>query len=360
MKISQFYNSAAIAAYWDEYQKTSNAAPYVGETFFPNDKKTGLDLKYIIGSSGVPVALAPSAFDALATIRDRIGISVLAGEMPYFKESYLLKEKDRQELLRIQDSNDPYLPGILRNIYRDDADLIEGAAVTRERMRMQLLAPLGGDVKITVSIDGKNMEYNYDPDGSWKANNYTALSGTSVWTASATADPITDLDTAATAVETATGNKPAYVLMSKKTWNDIKKCDSVKAYIQSTVVQGTKFVTDGTVRELIRQTTGLEVIVYTKKFKASQGATAQAYYPDNYVTLLPDAPLGNTWFGTTPFEADLNAGVQGDTSIVDTGVAVKVLHTGEHGELAQIQTFAAEVTMPSFEGIFDMYVIKTA
>lgn len=361
MTIKDFYNSAAIAAYWNEYQETSNSAPFVGESFFPPAKKNGLDLSYIVGSSGLPVALAPSAFDALAPIRDRIGISVITGEMPYFKESFLIKEKDRQDLLRIQDSNDPYIPGILQNIFKDAQNLINGAAVTRERMRMQLLAPQNGQVKISVTIDGtNNMEYDYDPDGSWAASNYIPLSGTSLWTAYATADPLANLATGVQTVEDASGVRPKYVMMSLKTWNDLKKCASITSYIQGTVAQGTRFVSDDVVRELIRQTVQLEVIVYTKKFKTTQGGSAQAYYPDNYVTLLPDGELGNTWFGTTPHEADLNAGVNTDTSIVDTGVAVKVLNTGEHSELAQTQTFASEVTMPSFEGIFQMGVIKTA
>ncbi|WP_240927574.1 hypothetical protein [Paenibacillus thiaminolyticus] len=49
-------------------------------------------------------------FDAKATLRDRIGISKVETEMPFFRESMRIGEKERQELLLLAESaNDAYI-----------------------------------------------------------------------------------------------------------------------------------------------------------------------------------------------------------------------------------------------------------
>ena len=52
----------------------------------------------------------------------------------------LIKENDEQEIMRIQDSSDPFAQEVLDRIYDDAETLIEGAEVVPERMRMQLLS----------------------------------------------------------------------------------------------------------------------------------------------------------------------------------------------------------------------------
>ena len=105
-------------------------------------KKLGLDLKWIKGSKGIPVALKSSGFDAKAELRDRIGFADVQTEMPFFKEAMLVKESDRQELNKLlgNPANQPYVDLITKNIFDDTTTLLEGAEVQLERMRMQLLS----------------------------------------------------------------------------------------------------------------------------------------------------------------------------------------------------------------------------
>ncbi len=84
------------------------------------------------------MSLMPSNFDVKSKFRDRVGIAVSETEMPFFRESMLVKEKDEQEIMRVQDSNDPYATEVLNNIFNDSQTLIDGAKVVSERMRMQL------------------------------------------------------------------------------------------------------------------------------------------------------------------------------------------------------------------------------
>ena len=98
-----------IGVYYNAMQK--DRAPYLGETLFPLNKKLGLDLKWIKGSKGMPVALKSSGFDTKAELRDRIGFSDVQTEMPFFKEAMLVKESDRQELNKLlgNPANQPYI-----------------------------------------------------------------------------------------------------------------------------------------------------------------------------------------------------------------------------------------------------------
>ena len=121
---------AAIAANWTEAQ--TNADPYLGEALFPRKQKAGLDLSWIKGSKGLPISLMPSVFDAKATFRDRIGVTRTETEMPFFREGFKIKEKDRQNILRAMDTNDPYVREILARVFDDANELIEGARVVAE------------------------------------------------------------------------------------------------------------------------------------------------------------------------------------------------------------------------------------
>lgn len=120
---------------------------------FPARKKAGLDLSWLKGSRGLPVSLMPSAFDAKATFRDRIGFEKLETEMPFFREGYKIKEKDRQEMLRVQESTDPYAAEVIARVFDDTRDLVDGTNVVPERMIMQLLFPEGGDVGIAIKAN---------------------------------------------------------------------------------------------------------------------------------------------------------------------------------------------------------------
>ena len=172
MDLREVFTPAAIAANWTEV--ASNQIPYLGATLFPARKKAGLDLSWLKGSRGLPVSLMPSAFDAKATFRDRIGFEKLETEMPFFREGYKIKEKDRQEMLRVQESTDPYAAEVIARVFDDTRDLIDGANVVPERMIMQLLFPEEGNVGIAIKANGVNYTYNYDQDGSWTVS-YTHL-----------------------------------------------------------------------------------------------------------------------------------------------------------------------------------------
>ena len=352
MDLREVFTPAAIAANWTEV--ASNQIPYLGATLFPARKKAGLDLSWLKGSRGLPVSLMPSAFDAKATFRDRIGFEKLETEMPFFREGYKIKEKDRQEMLRVQESTDPYAAEVIARVFDDTRDLIDGANVVPERMIMQLLFPEEGNVGIAIKANGVNYTYNYDQDGSWKTSNYTALTGTDTWDKPSTADPFASFKKAKDHVRSKTGTKLTRAIMDSYTFNLLAKTDTVKNRYLTTNGLSLGYLTDNEVKAIVESTSGLRVAVYDKQYKDENG-DSHSFVPNGYVCLIPDGAIGNTWYGTTPEEADLRGNSGAEVSIVNTGVAI-TRELQQHP--VNINTFASEIVLPSFERMDEVAVIN--
>lgn len=354
MKLTEMFTPVAIAAHWEE--TASNRIPYLGEAIFPAQKKAGLDLRWIKGSKGLPVSLMPSAFDAKATFRDRPGLVISETEMPFFREGFKVKERDRQELLRIRESNDPYLNQILANLFDDATNLIEGARVVGERMRMQLLFSAGGEIGITIKANGVNYTYEYDANDAWKATNYFALTDGALWSAPTTANPFADFKNAKDAIAAKTGGTPAYAIMNGTTFNLMAATDAVKNRFLTTLGIPVGVLSDAEVVDVIEKVSGITPVIYDKQYKNENGVAAK-FVPDGYVAIIPATPLGSTWYGMTPEEADLygNANTDANVEIVDTGIAITQI-LDPHP--VNLNTFASEIVLPSFEGMDEYALIK--
>ena len=353
MKLTDIFTAEAIAANWTEV--ASNAEPYLGTGFFPPQKKAGLDLKWIKGHKGLPVSLMPSNFDAKSTFRDRVGISISETKMAFFRESMLVKEEDEQEIMRVQDANDPYAATVLENIFNDARTLVDGANVVPERMIMQLLAPIDGNIGIEVAANGVNYQYNYDPDGSWKANHFMKLeSAEDMWNAPETCDPLADIEAALDAQQAASGNKPEVLLMSKATFKLLKNSKRVQSGVLAQNVTANVNYTDKRVKDYVEEELNVRIVIYTKMYK-KEDETTHAFYPDNIIMMLPNGAIGKTWYGTTPEERTLAQKQGANVSVVNTGVAVAVTITDDP---VNTKTTVSEIVLPSFERMDECYALQ--
>lgn len=354
MILSDVFTAESVAANWTE--TASNATPYYGAGLFPAKKKAGLDLKWICGNKGLPVSLAPSAFDTKSSLRDRIGIKLNKAEMAFFREPMLVKEADEQEILRVQDAGDPYAVDVLERVFDDAQTLIDGANVVPERMVMQLLAPLGGKMGIEIQADGVDYTYNYDPDGSWKKQHYLELKGAAKWSASDTCDPMQVLEDAMDAQETLSGNRPAVVLMSKATFQMMKQSKKLRDNILSQNLTANVNYSTARVKAYVEEELQVTLVIYSKQYRKEDG-TAAKFYPDNILMLLPDGELGSTYYGTTPEERTLMQDIGADVTLVNTGVAVAVTRTNDP---VHTKTTVSEIVLPSFERMEECYAIEVA
>lgn len=337
-------NAKAIAAF--VANNPSNQIPYLGATLFPARKKLGLDLAWIKGARGLPVALRPSAFDAKATLRDRIGISKVETEMPFFREGMRIGEKDRQDLLRLQEStNDAFVMPMITQIFDDRAQLVAGAQVIPERMIMQLLST--GRIRITDNR--QDYDYNYGMHSSHKET----LTGTAIWS-DPDSTPIQDIQRWQKKVEQDTGVKPSRAICSLDVWNALLAHPSIRLDLNPVGGQNI-IMTDAMLRQYLENKVGVSVAVYSKQYALQDGST-HLFYPEKHFTLIPDGNLGNTWYGTTPEEADLMAGATAaEVSIVHTGVAITTI---KEPHPVNVETIVSEIVLPSFETIDTIFIAK--
>ena len=352
MLFDGLFSPAAIGANWTE--NVSNRIPYLGEGLFPARKQAGLDLKWIKGSKGIPVSLMPSAFDAKATFRDRIGVSKVETEMPFFREGFKIKERDRQEILRAQSANDPYVNAAIARVFDDANELIEGAMVVSERERMQLLFPVNGNVGITIQANGVDYTYNYDPDGAWKASNYFVLTD-GAWNLPLVADPFADIQDAKDAIAATTGSDLRIMVMNKNTFKTLRTNKNIKDRYLSKSGAAFGYLTDSEIIEILKDTCDLDgIVLYDKQYR-NESKVAAKFVPDGYVALIPTGALGETCYGTTPEEADLMGKNAAQVQIVETGIAVTQI-LDPHP--VNLNTFASEIVLPSYERMDEVAVLK--
>ena len=352
MDFTTLFTPASVSARWTE--AVSNRIPMVGESLFPARKQAGLDLSFIKGSKGLPISLMPSAFDAKATFRDRIGVEKLETEMPFFREGFKIKEKDRQEILKAQDIDSPFIMPILSRIYDDANELIEGALVASERERMQLLFAQNGNVGITIVANGVSYAYNYDKDGAWKSTNYFELGGDAAWSNASTADSFNDIDTAKQAILAKTGAAIAYAVMNTVTFNYMMKMTNIKNRFLTASGLAIGYPTRGEIRKVVEDTAEIRIIIYDKQFR-DENKVAHKFVPDGYVALIPDGALGNTYYGTTPEEADLMGKGAAEVAIVNQGIAVTQI-VDPHP--VNVNTFVSQIVLPSYERMDDVALLK--
>lgn len=331
MSIFDLITSAELVAYWDLL--TQDREPYLGEELWPDDKKLGLQLAWLKGSNGLPVVLKPSAFDAQAIPRPRIGFDKLTAEMPYFKESMYIDEELRQQLnMVIETGNQSYIDAVLNRVFRDEMTLLEGAAAQRERMRMSLLTT--GSISITAN--GQSYEYDYGLPSAHK------ITVTKSWS-DATATILDDIRNAKQKILDDTGVTVERAVCNSATFKYFRNNTEIKKSI-AIITDGQSFVSDAKIKSFILDELEIEIVVNDKRYTDESG-TNQKYVADDVFVLFPAGNLGNTWFGTTPEESDLLGGSVANVSITDTGVAVTTI---QKADPVQVETKVSMICLPDF------------
>ena len=353
MRFQDAFTARALALRLTE--DPSNRQPFLGEAFFPTRKKMGIDLKWIKAHKGLGVELKPSTYDALATIRPREGFTVLKEEMPLFRESMKVSEQDMIDIQRAADVNDPYAQDALARVYDDVNNLVNGARIASERMRMSLLAPVTGDMKINIGLaDNTIYNYNYDANGAWKATNYLPLIGDATWDNPTTCKPLTDIQTAIDALADK-GYTAQYAMMNGTTLALLVAADQIKNALFSITGNTIDFIDTATAKEVFQRKPGLTPIIYNKKYKKVDGTEAK-FYPDGYVTVISDTQLGNLWMGMTPEERTLMGDPKVDVSVMDSGIAIAIQNI--YGPPVRHETTVSQIALPSYEGMDGVFEIK--
>ena len=331
-------------------ERNQNRTPPLGSVLFPARKQLGLDLSFIKGKNGAPRVLKASAFYANAPLRDRLGTDVMQMELPFFREKYIIKEKDRQEMLRLLSGNQTnYAQQVASYVFDDAMDLELGAQAALERMRHQLLY----SGKITfVDSEGASHVFDYGLD---EAKQKVELTLQDMWS-DPSSTPVTDIIKWRTQVRKNTGVAPTRGIMNSDTFALIANNITIRKDINPLGAENI-ILTDDDVLTYLTRKTGITFAIYDDVFTAEDG-TVNTYYPTGYVTLLPPGNLGYTVFGTTPEEADLMSGApHANVSIINTGMA---LATYKNVHTVTVNTQLSMVSLPSFEQADKIFIAKVS
>jgi len=338
--IFDYVTAKNITSYWNvrNEQETENL---LGEELFDDKQKLGLNLEWIKGASGLPVVLKPSAYDVAALKRDRIGFQEVRTKMPFFKESTMIDEENRQQLnMVLETGNQAYIDAVVNRIFDDEMSLLRGARAQRERMRMSLLTTGA----ISISANGQDYEYDYGLDSSYQTPSDKD------WTDFANSDPVADIRAWQDEVEQRTGSRPTRAICSQKTMGYLYNNQLIKNAIWGN--DSIAPVSYERVRQYLLSELGITIAVYTKKF-VNEAGNVTSYVPDDLFVLIPEGKLGNGWFGTTPEQSDLLTSKVANVSIVDTGVAVTTSHKVDP---VNVDTKVSMIYLPSFERINEICI----
>lgn len=342
MTIFDLMTSQNLSAYWVEL--VQDEAPYPCEELFPDDKKMGLDLKWLKGAKGLPVVLKVSAFDVHAIPRPRIGFDKLYAEMPFFKESTYIDEELRQQLnMVLETGNQAYIDSIMQKIFDDETRLLRGARARREQMRMMALTTG------VVSMSSNGQAFTFDYGVSHSGNVATS------WSDADNADPLEDIRLAQQEVYDATGVKPTRGMIDQKSWRELRNNKKIQKEI-FVLTNGVGAITDKRLEDYIAdQLDGLILRQNAVRFVDDTGTQA-SFMPEHTLVLFPEGDLGKTWFGTTPEESDLMSSAAANVSIVDTGVAITTM---QKADPVNVETKVTMICLPSFEMADHIYIMST-
>lgn len=342
MNIFELVKADNLKVMWESDE---NRAPYIGEAFFPNTRQKGLKFSFIKGKQGAPVALVGANWNTNVLYRDRIGVEELNGKLPFFKEAYKIDEETRQEILSTKEE---YLSTVVDRVFDDEMDLLEGAEVTAERMRMQLLST--GTITIVENGVNKQYDYGFEQDEQYKEVDV-------LWS-SAEADPLADLNEAIQAHEDRTGEKVEYCLMDKSLFRKIQNNAKVLEYFANLSTPNL-YPSYAQVLEFVQSQLDLTFVITNKKYREARDFEGEAvkFYPEDRFTLLSTADLGQTVYGTTPEEADLLSGSSKASSVAVTSKGVAIT-TWNEVDPVNVNTKVSEVVIPTCPNLDQISIYK--
>lgn len=362
LALKDAFTARSLGVMWNNYQKTLGSAPYLGRQKFGTRKQNSLELRFIKGKNGLPVSLKASNFDAKAELRDVGGFSDVQNEMPFYRESYMVTEKEEQEYENyVSAENSTLANQVLREISKKPMMLIDGARVVPERQIWSLLAPVDGVPKIDVNIGGKKYSVEYTPDGGAEhiKDHFVDISQDSAdkWTATDTATPLADLIQTKRDFTKKTGYSLARFSMNTETWEMILNAEDTKKQVLGITAYtgGIRLRQEDVV--LYLRGYGIEIEVYDKIYIDPADGQTKYFIPTGIISAQSAGVyLGDFVFGRTPEERSGSL-TDGNLSIVETGISVYT-YTTNHP--INTHCVVSMIGLPTYEGMDSVVVIKVA
>lgn len=340
--IREKLTSQDIAIYIDKLAPEAT----VDEAFFPAKKQVSLKIQEADRAETRVRVLRPSAFDVAAKVRAlSASVNVKEHNMPFFKESILLAEKDRRTLIEAaQSNNEMIVDTLLEQVYENYAELVEGGLVQMKRMRIQLIQH--GSIYIAATDTG-NIEMNYDIPENHKFNYHNDT--TKKWT-NPDADIIGDILKIQQTFTDAGKEAPKRVICTEKTFqNTIMVNNAIREDLSnralSANIGATGLIITQTEFETYMKTRFGITFAYGNGAFLNENGEEIPYYEDGIMSFLPNGPIGNSIYSYTPEEFDKSYGSKKlDTSIVRNYISIT---NTVKDDPVTVETKVSMVGMPS-------------
>lgn len=313
----------------------------IGNVLFPFKKVEGIDIENIKGAKNKPVALRPSAFDV--NVRPRrlsAELNLERKEMPFFKESVIMGERDRQNMMKVKQE---YRKALVEKVYGNVNALVEGANVQAERMIMQLLQ----DGKIYIATKDQEVSLDYGVKDTHKLT----LTGTNAWSDTTNSNPLEDIIAGQDKIEEDAGVRPTRAVCTRKVFNLIK----INKKIRLAEKKNEDYIfSDTEMKQFLKNKCDLSVAVVGGTFINEDGKETP-YFTDDKFTLFPEGKLGNMNYGQTPEEIDLVADTKVDCKMIKNGKMA--ITTMKKVDPVNIEIKVSQVCLPSFEQADKVYIM---
>lgn len=348
LPLTELFSAQNVAEYFTNLPQTE--APYLGPELFPVEKQLGTEMEWVKGAQGAPVALRLSAFDAEAIPRTFKGFTRQQMDMAYYKESWYINEKKRQQLLLLMSgANQAYMDMIAKAVYNQPTELIRGALLASEIARMQVLTT--GSIHITGNGDAYDIDYGVPTDH--KANSKVA------WSDKDNAKPLDDIKAAKDKIGLDTGASLTRMVMNQATFNKLAATIQIQDRLKPVGTTDTYPVLDTEVTKFVQDKLGMQIAIYDKYYiqKEAGKNVMHRFIPDDVVVFLPSTALGRTGYGTTPAEADLMAGQADVTKVAVVNTGISIVETIK-SDPVQVGGIVSQLSMPSFEAADQVYILN--
>lgn len=354
MNFNELLNPKYMTKMWDAEAEEQR---YLGNQLFPRLKTGQLTLRHFRGTSSLPVVLEPSTYDAKPNIRGREGVSLYQHDMPFFRESMRIGEKDIMEIHQALQSNDADTARFIISRVYDDVGNLRRAANARVEMMIWELMQTGGITAEAADEHGRNTVYelSFDPNGTWAQDNVVQLLGNDQWNNHATSDPIEDIGTVLREARTR-GVVLKKLVMNSNTLNDLLTSASVRAALNP---QGI-FMVDTEYLHALQSKLEISIEIYDEMYSylAPGGVRTSANFVlDGNVVFIPEGQVGEFIFGATPEELGVIQSPHSQKEQVDTGITIV-----KYQESSSVVNHFVNVSflgLPNFREMDSVFVLET-
>ena len=327
------------------YLKERKYPTFMGELLFPETKIQDFDLEYIKGANRLPVSASIHSFNSETEIASRDALEKVKQSLALIKRKIKMDEK---LLIKLQSPRNSAELEAAKKLYFNDVDDMVLAVKTRvEAMIMELISS-GAITTDENGLTGLKLDYGLN------SNQIKTLGGTSVWT-DPLSDPLKDLDEWVDGMINAGVAMPTRALTSNAVMSALLRHEKVKKAVFGTNYD--KRLSKNELNEFLTEQGLPKFATHDQRYrkqKADGTYETKRFYPDDKITLMPEYELGETVYGLTAEEVEL----QGKSESEIESMGNIIVQTYRTTDPVARWTKAVATALPTFPAAGDILIAK--